>query len=119
MLTRWTSDEVLFLVLQLMLIGFAAFAKLTDARHARRAGRGGTTLQVGRSEQSMRLFYGTYAAITGVLIAVCLSVEMVKQHRVIWVILDTFLIAYICLFNMWFRNKLVGRVAALSKLEKR
>lgn len=67
----------------------------------------------------MGLFYGTYAAITGLLVAVCLGVDMAVHHRVLWVILDTVLIGYVCLFNGWFRNKLVGWANALSKLEKR
>jgi len=120
MLTRWASDEVLFPGLQLVLIGFAVFAAMMDAWQARRAGRGGGVgLQVIRSERSMGLFYGTYAATTGLLVAVCLGVDMAAHHRVLWVILDTFLIAYVCLFNGWFRNKLVGWANALSKLEKR
>jgi hypothetical protein len=67
----------------------------------------------------MGIFRGAYVAITGVLVAVCLRVEMVDHHRVLWAILDTVLVAYVCLLNPWFRNKLMGWANALSTLEKR
>lgn len=118
-LVQWTTDAVLFPALQLSLVGFVLIASLVSAWHARRAGRGGLRLQVTRSEQSMRLFYGTYAAITGLLVALCLNVEIAKNHRVLWAILDTVLVGYVCIFNVWFRNRLIGWSSALMKLEKR
>ncbi len=119
LLVQWTTDAVFFPALQVLLAGFALFAALVSVWHARRAGRGGLTLQVTRSPQSMALFYGTYAAITGLLVALCLNVEIAAKHRVLWAVLDTLLVGYVCLFNAWFRNKLVGWGNALLKLEKR
>ncbi len=55
----------------------------------------------------MGRFYATFVFINGLFVAVCLSVEAVVGTRVFWVILDTALIAYVCLFNNWFRNKLL------------
>jgi hypothetical protein len=67
----------------------------------------------------MGLFYATYAAINGLVIALCLTVEVAKDHRVFWVFTDTVLVAYVCLRNPWFRNLLVGWSAKLTKIEER
>jgi len=67
----------------------------------------------------MGYFYATYAAISGLLVAICLSVGVVKDHRVLWVVVDTAAVAYVCLFNGWFRNHLVGFAIYLSKHEER
>ena len=108
LLVQWTTDAVFFPALQLLLAGFVLFAALVNAWQARRAGRGGLTIQVTRSPQSMARFYGTYAALTGLLVALCLNFEIAAKHRVLWAVLDTLLVGYVCLFNTWFRNKLVG-----------
>jgi hypothetical protein len=113
------SDAVLFWVLQAGLILFALYAALRDWIGVRKAGRGPLQMQITRSDTSMKLFYGTYAAISGLLVAVCLSVDAAKDHRVLWLVLDISAAAYVCLFNAWFRNYLVGFVTYLTKLEKR
>jgi hypothetical protein len=113
------SDAVLFCVLQAGLVLFALFAALRNWIAARRAGRGSVTMQITRSNASMKLFYGTYAAISGLLVAICLSVDAAKDHRVLWLIVDTFAVTYLCVFNAWFRNHLVALANYLTKLEKR
>ena len=84
-----------------------------------RAGKGGVSFTVTRSNESMGRFFGFYAAISGLLVAICLSSDFAKDHRVFWSILDTTLVAYVCLFNIWFRNKLLGWVEHLTKIETR
>ena len=118
-LSEWTSDAVLFPALQVGLVAFALFAAVREWFQARKAGRGGTSLQVTRGDASMGRFYGTYAAISGLLIAICLSVDVAKNHRVLWVVVDTALVAYVCLFNPWFRNLLLEWAGQLTKIEKR
>ena len=109
------SDAVLFWVLQAGLVLFALFVAVV----ARLPGRGGPTVQIKRGETSMGYFYATYVAISGLLVAICLSVDVAKDHRVFWVLLDTIAVAYICVFNMWFRNRLVGYAIYLSEREHR
>ncbi len=113
------SDAVLFWVLQAGLVLFALFALLRNWIAARKAGRGGIAMQITRGDASMKYFYGGYAAISGLLVAVCLSVDVAKDHRVLWVVIDASTVAYVCLFNVWFRNHLVRFADYLSKLEKR
>ena len=113
------SDEILFPALQIGLVVLVLFAVVRSWIQARKAGRGSVTMTVTRGEASMRMFYGTYAAISGLLIALGLTVDVAKNHRVLWVILDTALAAYLCLLNPWFRNVLLGWAARLTKIERR
>jgi hypothetical protein len=119
MLNQLLSDAVLFPALQVALMIFVLFAVLRNWFQARKAGRGSVTLTVTRGDVSMGRFYGTYAAISGLLIAICLSVNAAKNHRVLWVVIDTVLVAYVCLLNAWFRNLLLGWAGRLTKIEKR
>jgi hypothetical protein len=113
------SDKFLFPLLQAVLVLFVLFSGLRDWIAYKRAGRGGVTLQITRSDASMNLFYGTYAALNGLLVAICVSVDVAKDYRVLWVILDTIAVVYVCLFNGWFRNYVVRFANYLRELEKR
>ena len=118
-LTDALSDAILFPLLQAALVLFVLFAILRNWRQERRAGRGGATLSVTRGESSMARFYGMYAAVSGLLVAWCLSVKVAKDHRVLLVTLDNVLVAYVCLLNPWFRNVLLGWARWLTKIERR
>lgn len=113
------SDAILFPLLQVALVAFVLFAIFRNWRQERRAGRGGTTLRITRGEASMARFYGTYAAVNSLLVALCLSVEVARNHRILWVTLDTVLVAYVCLLNPWFRNVLLHWARELRKIEER
>lgn len=76
-------------------------------------------LQITRARESLALFYAAYVAITGLFVALSLSVDIAAEHRVFWAVLDTVLLAYVCLLNPWFRNKLVGWFVGLTRLERR
>ncbi len=118
-LSELLSDTNLFPLLQAALITFVLFAVMRNWLQTRRAGRGGASLIVTRGEASMSRFYATYAAISGLLIVIDLSVDIVRNHRIFWVILDTVLVAYVCLLNPWFRNILLGWAERLKKIERR
>jgi hypothetical protein len=114
-----TSDPVLFPSLQIVLLLVVFLALFMDFWVFLRVGRRGRTIAVSRGEKSMSLFYGIYAALSGLFIAICLSVDTAKGYRVFWAIVDTILIAYLCIFNPWFRNVLLGWAAWLTKIEER
>jgi hypothetical protein len=60
-----------------------------------------------------------YAAITGVLVGLSLTVDVARNHRVLWVVLDAVLAAYVCLWNVWARGMLLRWADQLTTLEKR
>jgi hypothetical protein len=113
------SDECLFPLLQVLLVVGLAFCVLMEVLSRRRAGFGGTRLIVTRSPATMGIYYGTYAAISGLLVAICLSAEYAKEHRVAWALLDAGIVSYLCLFNPWFRLKLNGLASFLASAERR
>lgn len=116
---KFLPDTYLFPALQIALIAFFIFSLLMNLIGAIKAGRGGVSLSVTRGNESMGRFFGFYAAISGLFVAICLSSDFAKDYRVFWSILDTAIVAYVCLFNIWFRNKLLGWVNHLTKIETR
>ena len=103
------SDSILFGVVQLCLILFSAYAFLKQFK------RSGIGLVAERGTETMRWFYGAYGAATAIFIALDVSVEVAKNHKVFFVLLDVALVAYICLVNPWFRNLLLGWTSRLKK----
>lgn len=83
------------------------------------AGIGGVSLQITRGDTSMARFYGIYATISGLLIALNLSIDITEGSRVFWTVFDVVLVAWVCLFNPWTRNKLIQLADYLAKIEKR
>jgi hypothetical protein len=110
-----TDDAVLFFVLQAGVLAVAATILLIDKRDAWRAGGGPTRLTVTRSPASMTAFYGTYVWLTALLVQLCLGVEVVKNYRVLWALLDVPAVAYVCLGSFWLRNKIAGWANSLTK----
>ena len=113
------SDSVLFWLLQALIILAAVAAFAANKAAEIRAGKGGATLTVERGKESMSLFYGSYVALNSLLVAICLSVDVISDFRVFWVLIDTLAPAYICIFNPWSRNKLLGWAQYLRKIEAR
>lgn len=113
------SDECLFPLLQASLVVVLVFSVAMESLSRWKAGFGGTPLVVTRSSATMGIYYGTYAAISGLLVAICLSAEYAKEHRVAWVLLDAGIVSYLCLFNPWFRLKLNALASFLAGAERR
>lgn len=115
-ISYWASDAVLFPAFQLALVLLVIYS-VVQSRWMIRGG--GLSAQVIRSPPSMAVFYGAYVALSSVATALCLQVEMASNYRVLFVLLDLVLIAYLCLGSNWFRNKLIGWSISLTKAEKR
>ena len=112
----WVSDAILFPGLQVLLVALVVYSAVRS--HFMIHG-GGFAAKVKRGPATMALFYGAYTALSGVVVAVCLQVNVAAEHRVFFVVIDLVLIAYLCLGSSWFRNKLVGWAASLGELERR
>jgi len=112
------SDDLAFFGLQLAIAAFTLIAFATEQRRRSRAGENGATYQVIRSPASMGVFYGSYATATGLMAAICLSVDPAAGHRVFFTMLNTAQIAYVCLINGWFRNLLVNWSIKLAGIER-
>jgi hypothetical protein len=115
-ISPWISDDVLFPALQLALVALVIFSAV---RSRLMISGGGFRASVTRGPASMAIFYGAYTALSGVMIALCLGVDMAADHRIFFVVVDLLLIAYLCLGSNWFRNKLVGWANSLTQVENR
>ncbi len=117
LIAEWTSDDVLFPLLQIFLALFILFAIFQSWLGRLRAGRE-AAITVIRGEGSMIRFYGSYVGLTGLFIAICLSVDIAQGYRIFWVTIDTILVAYLCLSNDWFRNLLMDWTNRLTEIEQ-
>jgi len=114
-----SSDLAMFSLLQIMLAVALVTVVSKEALARRRAGRGGASLSVKRGELSLAKFYGAYLALNGLLVAICLSIDVIDGYRVFWVVVDTLIPAYICIFNPWARNLLLSWSNHISEIEAR
>ena len=112
-LIKFLSDKYMFPLIQALLVILTVIALIKASPQQ------GATLSVERGPQSMALFYGFYAAASGLLVAICLSIDdkIAKDYRIFWTLLDVLIILYLCLYNPWFRNKLLGWAYYLTKIE--
>lgn len=113
------ADDVAFWMLQAALAGAFVLALIGELVAKRRAGRGSVTLRVGRGPYSMAIFFGTYLAISGLLVAICLQVDVIESYRIFWVLFDTSIPFYVCVLNSLSRNVLLGWADKFAKLEVR
>jgi hypothetical protein len=113
---EWTSDDVLFPLLQIFLALFILFAIFQSGLGRLRARRE-PAITVTRGDVSMGRFYGSYFGLSGLFIAICLSVDIAQGYRIFWVTVDTILVAYLCFSNDWFRNLLIDWTNRLTQIE--
>lgn len=114
-----TADAILFPALQGSLVLFAVLCALVSWWAYGRRKKTGFSAVVKRGPASMAYFYGAYLALTSIFVALSLQAELARNHRVFFVLLDTILIAYVCLFNAWFRNKLIAWINRVAEIEYR
>lgn len=113
-LDKLFSDDILLPALEVSLVLFALFAAIKA--HCRKCEweRAGVSVKK-RGEASMGKLLGWYRYGTAVLVAIPLAVG--GQHRVLLVLLNVAVAAYLCLVNVWVRNGLLGLIERASKLE--
>jgi len=116
---EWTSDDVLFPMLQIFLALFILFAVFQSWLKTSKAGIHSVERSVPPDETAMSRFYAGYVVLTGLFIAICLSVDIAQSYRIFWVIIDTILVTYLCLSNVWFRNLLIDWTNQRARIEQR
>jgi hypothetical protein len=60
-----------------------------------------------RGPGSLAVFYGVYAAMTAVVLTIATTANAAENHRVLYVLWDAGAIAYLCLINAWFKERLI------------
>ena len=118
LLTYSESDTVLFLILEAALIAFCVYAFMQEKRILSSRNNGGFSVSVTRGDGTMGRFYAAYGVTSGLLIGLALSVDVAAGHRTVFTLLNAAVPAYLCLINVWFRNKLLGWFLWLKKREE-
>lgn len=111
------SDAVLFFVLEGVIAALVFYAFAKNLFLMWREKRIGVFPQTTRGSTAMKIFYGAYEAATAILVVIPLTVEAAEGYRIAFAMLNFLAIAYLCFFNPWFRNAMLGWVALVSKIE--
>lgn len=97
------SDNIIFPLFECLLMLIFLFGLLQDHlnRHSGRV--------VTRGEKSQRIIIGVASAIIAVVSnQIVANTDVWKNYRVILMLLNLFITSYLCFFNGWFRNKIMG-----------
>jgi hypothetical protein len=68
------------------------------------------TLSVKRGDISWGYLAAVYGGFSAVVFAIPLAVESAKPYRIILSVLNLSAALYLCFFNGWFRNKVIGLI---------
>ena len=66
----------------------------------------------------MSKFHATYVALAFALLLLTLNVDVLAGHRTLFAVINLSVLGYLCFFNAWFRNKLLGWIIKATKMEK-
>ncbi len=98
-------DDVILTVVQLTL-AILLFIAMVQALKAKRSGSFGSA--VTRGDRSMNFLYVFYGVATVAFILIVQIAEAAKGYKAAIVAADYLALTYLCFFNGWFRNKLIG-----------
>jgi hypothetical protein len=101
-----TGDNILFSVVQALLIIFTFLALFKDFKAGKTKSVDVST-QGGKVSNNIQgfLFVGLVIFFT----AVCFSTDEIIGHRIFWLTLDVGLLSYILLFSGWIKRRIVDR----------
>ncbi len=111
------TDDVIFPVVQVALLLFIVVIFIFDIIRNFRKPKSGYDAIVTRGPTSMAMFYATYGILTGIFISLSLTVNFAENHRTFFVLFDAIFIAYACLWNAWFRERLIKWTGTLARRE--
>lgn len=106
------GDATILVVIQGALLILLLFA-IGQALRAKR--RTGIVAVVTRGDKSMSFLYVFYGVATVVYTLITQVAEAATGYKVVIVTADYLALTYLCFFNSWFRNKLIGLYGRIQK----
>lgn len=97
-----TKDNLIFPIFEcifLLLIIFAVYKEFSRKRSG---------LALKRGSESWQNLAFTYGVLSIILIELINSVDFVNDYKTILILLNLSALLYLCFYNDWFRNKVVG-----------
>lgn len=108
-----TQDKYIFWLFQGLLVIFTIIGILVEFSNSN-SGR-----VVTRGSQSRNIFYVIYGILSVIFLSIIQVTSEAKEYKVIITIVDLLLLMYLCFFNSWSRNKIMGLYIKFeSKVEK-
>ena len=119
------TDENMFWLLQSALLVITVTLFILDRVGIYRSNGGfkkkdgGATFIINRGEKTVTFYRVAFGAVSGLMITICLFVDVINGYRIIWILIDIALPLYIIMFNHWARNKLSVLHGYLLVVEQR
>jgi hypothetical protein len=114
---RFLEDRYAFWAVEIVLYAGVTFASFMDFWI--RWGMPGAKAEIKRGDISMARFGYIYTGITALAVLLPLQVEEACWYRTVLAVGNAAAAAYLCFFNGWFRNKLMGWIASVAtKIER-
>ena len=115
---KWLlSDQFIFPAFQVGFLLFTIFAWAKDRGFITQ--KGSVTASVKRGGESWNHFHLAYALLVVVFVAAISTTEALKGYKTLVTIIDLALLLYLCFFNGWCRNKIIGVISASQQMEER
>ena len=110
-----TSDLIVFISFHILFYGiflYALFRELISHLNS-----GGITVK--RGEESYKNLHLAYSIIAIIFLELINTTDAFRGHKTIITLIDLSILLYLCLYNSWFRNKLIHfHVLSKEKIEK-
>lgn len=110
-------DEFVFVIFQTFLVLIAAYGFVRDNSNRFRNGQCVATIK--RGEQSWKDFNLVYGILALIVLQVINTSEAFKGYKTFITLLDLGLLLYLCFYNGWFRNKVLGLLVKSREMEER
>lgn len=118
-LKHFTRDPIVVPIVQGAYVLFCIYAFACDVIGRVRAKRNtsGAHASVTRGSTSMGRLHATYVALAFVILLLTLNVEVYKDRRAVFALLNLGLLAYLAFFNIWFRDKVLRLTNRAANIE--
>lgn len=111
------SDATAFPLVQLLFLALVWYAIIQERGWFRR--NTGLSMAVKRGEESWGNFYLIYGLLAVMFVEVNSTAEALKGYKTIITMADLVALFYLCFFNGWFRNKIIGIISASKNMEEK
>jgi len=102
------SDRSMLIALHAVLVAFLLIAVFGTVKAKWRQARGSVSGKVARGDRSMTILNVAYGVGTVALTLAVQVADAAHGYKVSIIVFDYIALSYLCFFNSWFRNRLLG-----------
>jgi len=107
------GDKYTFPFFEILFLLFVVYVVMKDWKFRRSSG--GT---VKRGKESWSYFYLTYGIASVIMMQIISVSDSLKNYKVVISVVNLGLLLYMCFFNGWFRNKIVGIISKSKEMKE-